>query len=120
MKKVVINKCWGGFGLSDEAVELYGKLSGLDLIKYNDPDVPRMVSCGSTYFFDEIDDGNFFDESEIERDDPNLVRVVELLGEKASAQLSKLKIVEIPEDVHFTIGEYDGQEWVAEKHRTWH
>ena len=29
------------------------------------------------------------------------------------------KIVEIPADVEWQIQEYDGMEWVAEKHRTW-
>lgn len=26
--KIVINNCWGGFGLSDQAVEMYRELSG--------------------------------------------------------------------------------------------
>jgi len=30
-----------------------------------------------------------------------------------------LKIVEIPADVDWVLMEYDGCEWVAEKHRTW-
>ena len=32
---------------------------------------------------------------------------------------STLKIIEIPDDVDWIIEEYDGNEWVAEKHRTW-
>ena len=32
---------------------------------------------------------------------------------------SELKVVEIPDDVEYDIQEYDGNEWVAEKHRTW-
>jgi hypothetical protein len=32
---------------------------------------------------------------------------------------SELKIVNIPDDVEFQIEEYDGNEWVAEKHRVW-
>jgi len=30
-----------------------------------------------------------------------------------------LKIVDIPDGVEWEIEEYDGMEWVAEKHRTW-
>jgi len=30
-----------------------------------------------------------------------------------------LAIVEIPDDVEYTIEEYDGNEHVAEAHRTW-
>ena len=57
---------------------------------------------------------------DIERDDPLLVEVVEKLGDQSSGKLSSLKIVEIPADVDFVIEEYDGLEWVAERHRTWH
>ena len=59
------------------------------------------------------------EESPENRADPNLIKVVEELGEEASGRLSKLKIVEIPDGVEWTIEEHDGNEWVAEKHRTW-
>jgi hypothetical protein len=32
---------------------------------------------------------------------------------------SAIKIVEVPADVDWVLMEYDGCEWVAEKHRTW-
>jgi hypothetical protein len=32
---------------------------------------------------------------------------------------ANIKIVEVPEDVDWEIADYDGVEWVAEKHRTW-
>ena len=83
--KIVINRCYGGFDLSDKAKEMLG-------IKY---------------------------ETEIERNDPRLVAVVEELGKKANTWVSSLKIVEIPDDVDWVIEEYDGLEWVSEKHRTW-
>ena len=47
------------------------------------------------------------------------IQVVEELGEEANTPASKLKIVEIPDDVEWEIEEYDGIEWVAEKHRVW-
>jgi len=34
-------------------------------------------------------------------------------------EYSELKVVEIPDDVKWQLEEYDGLEWVAEKHRTW-
>ena len=58
--------------------------------------------------------------ADIERDDEKLVAVVEELAEKANTILSNLVVVSIPEDVEWTIQDYDGIEWVAEKHRTWH
>jgi hypothetical protein len=45
--------------------------------------------------------------------------VVKELGEKANGFCSSLKIVDIPIDVQWFIEEYDGNEWVSEKHRTW-
>ena len=57
--------------------------------------------------------------SDIKRDDPLLIKVVEEMGEKASGSCAKLKIVEIPADVEWGIHEYDGSEHVEERHRTW-
>lgn len=56
---------------------------------------------------------------DIPRDDPDLIAVVEALGELADGRAAKLCVVEIPDDVEWEIDEYDGSEQVAEKHRTW-
>lgn len=90
--KVVINCCFGGFGLSQEAYK-YIK------IKWDN------------YGFGERYDNN--------RTDSKLVDCVEVLGEKANSRFSDLQIVEIPDNVKWHIEEYDGKEWVAENHRTW-
>lgn len=90
--KVVINTRFGSFGLSDRALDLYCVLKGYQ----------RIDNC-----------------HDIERDDPVLVQVVEELGFEASDLFSELKVVEIPDDVDWIIQEYDGEEWIAEKHRTW-
>ena len=59
------------------------------------------------------------DSREYRRDDPSLIRIVEELGADASGSCAELKIVEIPADVEWEISEYDGNEWVSEKHRRW-
>ena len=59
------------------------------------------------------------DASEMKRDDPLLVQVVEELGDAANGQYARLRVVEIPADVEWTIEEYDGYEHIAEEHRTW-
>jgi hypothetical protein len=61
------------------------------------------------------------DESEhsLERNDPRLVQVVRELGEEANGRYARLNIVSIPDDVAWTICDYDGDEWIAEVHRTW-
>jgi len=53
------------------------------------------------------------------RSDPALIRVIEVLGEEANSEYSELVIVEVPDDVEWAIDEYDGAEWIAEKHRVW-
>lgn len=89
--KIVINACYGGFGLSKEALALFNERSG----------------TVNTYEYD------------IERNNPILVEIVEQLGEAADGRFAELKVVEIPDDVQWQIEEYDGNEWVAEKHRKW-
>lgn len=116
MKKVVINRCFGGFSLSDEAIELYGKFASLNLVKKDTHEI-----YGSSYYVDGIeDDEHFFTARSIsDRSDPALVKVVEHLKDRANGFSSDLKVVQIPDDVDWYIHEYDGIEWVAEKHRTW-
>jgi len=41
------------------------------------------------------------------------------MGHLTNGSYSRLKIVEVPDDVEWEVDEYDGNEWVAEKHRTW-
>ena len=112
--KIVINKCYGGFGLSEEAVLLYAKKKGLNLIVQRDKGLKI-----NHYYLNEKKDGNYFSERDIQRNDTILIEVVNELGEKADGYCAELKIVEIPDDVEWIIEEYDGKEWVAEDHRRW-
>jgi hypothetical protein len=92
--KVVINPYFGGFGLSVEAFEEYKQKANI-----TDPDF---------YYYD------------IDRTCPILIEMVErMMSDTLNDSLSGLKVVEIPDDVEWQIEEYDGAEWIAEKHRTW-
>ena len=73
------------------------------------------------YYLDpECTDQYYWSDTDIARDDPVLVRVVEELGgENAGSLHADLKVVRIPADVDWIIQEYDGMEWIAERHRTW-
>lgn len=97
-KKVVIHPHYGAFCLSEKALNRLRELGVEDEESLN------------TF-------------SKIERDDPRLVQVVEELGAQAHPDAAtrdkSLKIVEIPADVEFSVEEYDGKEWIAEKHRIW-
>jgi len=56
----------------------------------------------------------------IKRDDARLIACVEELGREANGHLSRLSIVEIPDDVEWEIREDDGgREMIVEKHREW-
>ena len=113
-KKIVINRCFGGFGLSHDAVVRYHELKGNTIvIEYDD------LFKGYHYYLNEKDDDNYLSYHHILRDDPTLVQVVEELGEKSWGRHSELKIVEIPDDVEWYIDEYDGIESVNEQHRSW-
>lgn len=59
------------------------------------------------------------DNRDIERNDPKLVKVVEELGEEANGQCADLRIIDVPKGVKWHVEEYDGNEHIAEDHRTW-
>ena len=114
MIKVVINKCHGGFGLSHEAILRYAEIKGLKLeVRETESNFRSLVP------YEYWQDGEYFWDRYIHRDDPALIQVVEEMGELANDCHADLKIVEIPDDVDWYIDEYDGSEWVAEIHRTW-
>lgn len=52
---------------------------------------------------------------EFTRDDPDLVKIVEILKEKANGKNAKLKIVEIPDGTNWKIKDYYGLEWIIEE-----
>ena len=146
--KVVINKSYGGFGLSHRGVMYYAKLKGIKLYAYVQKWEDDLLA-GKTY--DDSDrtvipfeerkskdktitiyyatkkglknveelSRHLWSEDDIKRDDPALVKTVMDLGKKANGRHAELKIVEIPDDVDWEITEYDGLEQVEEKHRVW-
>ena len=83
--KVVYNNCYGGFGLSEKATAMLYEAGALN---------------------DKVDYWS------IERHNPHLVKVVELLREKASTEFSNLKIAKITSPI-YKIDEYDGSESVV-------
>lgn len=92
--KIVINQCFGGFGISPEGMKRFFELKGIP----------------------ENDEFSYYD---ILRNDPHLIQIVEELGEKANGRYAELEIFEIPDDVDWYVEGYDGMEWISEKHRIW-
>jgi hypothetical protein len=89
--KIVINKCYGGFGLSEVAETRYKNES--------DNNVPYW---------------------DIPRNDAILISIVEELGEDSWGTYSELEVIDIPDGVEWEVEEYDGKEWIAEVHRKWY
>lgn len=130
MKKIVINTCYGGFGLSSKAVMRYAELKGITLYEEERP-------FGNAYFLIEPEEYHkiheedkqrrnytesnkfYFSIDGIEQNDPILIQVVEELGEESWGEFAELKIVEIPDDINWEIEEYDGRQRVSECRQRW-
>lgn len=96
MPSIVINTCYGGFGLSQEAERLLCQLKHVPI-----PDSPASLYC----YVNNVD-----------RTDPALIQVVKQLGEEANGKYAKLKIVEFPDHIKkewLVIDVYDGVESVS-------
>lgn len=156
--KIVINGCYGGFGISNLAMIMLLRKKGFKELYFYELEnnnstniVYKKISeekCieavgdfkinittkdfGDIVAFDPDDSTDKYSEffesiipicvrtGDDGRQSEELLSVIEELGtEKSSGVFSKLKIVEIPDDVEYEIEEYDGMEWVSEKHRTW-
>jgi len=134
-KEVVINNCFGGFGLSDKAYERLIEL-GIPVKTYKEPkrdpithlyqnekkekviydrtketgEMSGLMLSMSRYWETWLDE---------ERENPLLIQVVKELKKKANGMCAELKIVKIPVDVEYEIDEYDGLESIHETHRSW-
>jgi len=117
--KVLINACFGGFGLSDAAFEKLLDRKGIAWEKQEGKyDRIEYFHKGRLGDYDHyLYDRNLI--ADHGRDDPDLIAIFEEMGDLANGSYSHLKIVEVPDDVKWEVKEYDGNEWVAEKHRTW-
>jgi broad specificity phosphatase PhoE len=112
MKKIVINTCYGGFGLSAKAKAKLEELGHAPFI----PDIP--YEEWGDYDWG-LNPKEHVSECDVPRDLPLLIQVIEELREESFGEYAQLRIVEIPDNVKWQIDKYHGLEWIAEKHRTW-
>lgn len=130
--KIAINTCNGGFNLSEQAIIRYAELSGfsvypekvfwwhsnyykIPVLEFHELRYKALEDQATQKLLKDL----VFYVSLIPRNSPELIRVIEELGDAANGIPSKLKIVEIPDDVDWVIEENDGIEFIAERHRTW-
>ena len=109
MVKVVINQCFGGFGLSAQATQKYLERKGVTgvVVKKNQWGKLTAFVDGKEYYGGDMD-----------RTDPILVQVVEELGKHANGDYADLKVVEIGKGVQYRINEYDGSESIEYAYET--
>lgn len=138
MPKIAINRCHGGFGLSDAAYEKlieYGVPVRAYKEQVRDPVtglfLPEPNNGGEIIFDTSLTTADkmhsllgqrYWDSwTRSSRTHALVIRAIEELGTKeASGRYAELAIVEVPDDVDWEIDEYDGSETVREKSRSWY
>jgi hypothetical protein len=133
--EIVINKCYGGFGLSNLAIQEYLKRKRKKAYFYKE-DKNKFIklknlneetwtvyvftkNLGESFSEWPKNDSSYIYDREIKRDDPDLVKVVKQLGDKANGRYAELRVIKIPDGVLWEISDYDGMESVEEKHNSW-
>lgn len=105
--KVVYNACYGGFSLSDAAMDWLVKNAREEISQKARKYMEKKKA--SSYY----DCSNFWHFDFEDRHDPDLVRCVEELGHKASGRMADLRIHELKGN-KYRIDYYDGYEEVQE------
>jgi hypothetical protein len=104
--KLLINACYGGYGVSNEAIELWAQKKNIVLTK-------KTTEYGDYDYY--TVDGEPI--SGMHRADPTLIEVFEELGsERTSGEHGELQLVEIPDGCEYYVDEYDGMEYIGD---TW-
>lgn len=131
MHKIVINECFGGYGLSPLAISEICKRKNLPCYIYveSDSDSSEYTKVSPTSkklnghwwralnkdFGNVMNSEDMSDEDyafeDLPRHDKDLVAVVEELGDKANGDCADLKVVEISSNL-YRIDDYDGAESV--------
>jgi hypothetical protein len=106
MREVVINTCYGGFGLSGEAIELYLKLKNITTY-------PEKDEWGHILYWLDKKKTKIFYDQDLDRHDPILVSVVKQLGDRANGSCADLEVVKVRG--RYRIEEYDGRETIEEE-----
>lgn len=128
--KIILNRCFGGFGLSKKAYERWikagAKVTGWTIDgNFMDKDAHivdwtlNKKRAKEDKLFIKFHKKYSMVDREKARLDPKLIKIVEEMGKSADGRSSKLKVIEIPDDIEYEIDEYDGVESVHEKHRSW-
>lgn len=146
MAKVVINGCYGGFGVSGALFLRAIKKGYTDMFTVKLVDTPEMqhehdwaingaqtdrhsaeldgIWSNGTYAYDPAKQllYSLNDHGYSLRTNAHLIELVEEMRAEEvnpSGDCASIYVVEIPDDVKWYISEYDGSETVEEEHRSW-
>lgn len=136
--KIILNQCYGGFSLSNMAKALYLMAKGQTPYFYADRSLyskadgwkrtdkyvyvdikdiettEEKLYCTTQYqgeVLHEYPEHIFYDR-ELDRCDPTLASVVEIMGPKASGTFAQLNILEVDDNTLYRVEEYDGYEYL--------
>ena len=140
--EIAINRCYGGFSLSQAALERLIEL-GIPRRRY----ITEKIDPKTNLFLEEpqnegevIFDDKLIPEKEKDefnaarfklrgslwetwvkdsRTHPLVIKVIKELGEKANSSCARIKIVDVPDGVNYFISDYDGMKTINEEHRSW-
>lgn len=116
IRQVLVNKCYGGFGISRDAELLYLERAKIDYL-FRDRDSRNDTERWGQAI---VVNGQEWNSRMLPRDDVDLIAVVQELGELAWGEHAELTVIEIPATIEWEINEYDGREWVAQTHKRWY
>ena len=118
MPKVVYNKCYGGYGLSGEAVRKYCAIKGITVFTEVRPWCNIYHLTPPEDRTGDWERDQTFEPYDIPRHDPVLVQVVEELGSAANGSSASLAIDDSNTGLAYRIREHDGYEtveWIGDE-----
>lgn len=118
--KIVVNKCFGGFGLSVKAVSYLEENHNVKVYKSWD-ELKKNKQEGQLWAVQDESSSmdHVYTNADEFRTDERIIEVVEKLGDYANGMCAGLEVLEIPDDIEYEIDDYDGIETIRESHRSW-
>ena len=117
--KIAVNRCFGGFGLSQRAYERLVELGAKTYTDNKPDDESELYIHDNPRDADTIFGRYYVCWDDDTRTNPMLIQMIEELGsDAASGDCGQIEIIEIPDGVCYEIDDYDGIETVHECHRS--
>lgn len=116
--EIMVNKCFGGFGFSKQAVDTYlhrtRTLANADVLLAPNTTTPQQEEEELAL----VSSDRAINAYTVERHDPVMIQIVKELGDKAHGFCAEISIQRVPAQYvrHYSIEDYDGSETVVIHH----